>query len=116
MDQHAVIEFEDYPDEWTKVRIGGLTIREYEGIYDAANEAARAMSPEHLSTLREKLAVVLDSWSYDEPCDADGLRDRDPNWMLALAREWVVGVRRVPLPLPRRSFGTEASDTEDPSS
>lgn len=115
MDRTAVIEFEDYPDEWTRVRLDG-PFREYRVIYDAGVAATRQMSPENFEALCAALAPKLVEWSYSESCDATGLTERDPNWIIALAREWVMGVRDVPLPLRARSSDGEPSeDQESPS-
>lgn len=106
----AVIEFGDYPDEWVRVRLG-VPMRDYEAIVDAAEACLRRFLPEELRALRAAVLPVIDSWSYPEPVDADGLAERDPNWLLAVVREWATAVRRVPLPLPARS--SDGAPSED---
>ena len=113
MDTHAVIEFEEHPDEWTRVRVSGVSVRDFGAVVEAYNEAARRFMPEPVDALCDKFAPFLDSWSYPEDTTADGLRERDVNLLLAIVREWVTGVRSVPLPLPRRSSDGEPS--EDPT-
>lgn len=109
MDSHAVIEFEEYPDEWTRVRISDVSVRDFGAVIAAFNEAARRFMPEPIEKLCELFAPYIDSWSYPEPVDADGLLSRDVNLLLALVREWVTGVRSVPLPLRLRSSDGEPS-------
>jgi len=113
MDTHAVIEFEDYPDEWVRVRLTGVSVQRFGDLVNAYNDAALRFMPEPVDRLCELFAPLVDSWSYDEDVNVDGLRARDVNMLLALVREWVTGVRSVPLPLPKRSSGGEPP--EDPT-
>lgn len=113
MAEFAVVEFEEYPDEWVRLRISGVSMRGYEAIVAAASELVERFMPEQLQALRAAILPVIDSWSFADQIDEDGLAERDPNWLLAVAREWLTGVRGVPLPLRVRSSDTEQS--EDPS-
>ena len=113
MDTHAVLEFEEYPDDEVRVRITGVSVRDFGAIVDAFNEALGRFMPEPIGKLCDLFAPYLDSWTFDEPADADGLRERDVNLLFAIVREWVTGVRQVPLPLRLRSSDGEPS--EDPT-
>lgn len=109
----ARLEFGEYPDDWVVVRISGVSVREFGRVIGAFNDAALRFMPEPVEALCDTFAPYLDSWSFPEPADAEGLRDRDVNLLLAIVREWVTGVRQVPLPLPLRSSAGEQS--EDPT-
>lgn len=115
MDQFAVIEFEEYPDEWVRVRLSGVSMRTYEAVVDTYNEAVLRYMPDQLRALRSAVLPVIDSWSFPEPVGEDGLAERDPNWLMAVGKEWVKAVRNVPLPLPRRSSDGEPSEDQSPS-
>jgi hypothetical protein len=112
---YAIIEYDEMPDEWVRVRLGGVPIRDFNAIVDAYNEAAFRYMPEPIGALCDAFAPMLDSWSYPEPPDGDGLRSRDVNHLFALVRDWVKEVRNVPLPLRRRPSDTEPSESESPS-
>jgi hypothetical protein len=110
-DTYAVIEFED-ADSWVRVRLTGVPMSTYESVVDAVDTVYRRFMPDELRALREVFAPLVESWSFPEPVGVEGLAARDPNWLLAVVREWASGVRSVPLPLPRRSSAgdTSASD------
>lgn len=110
MDTHARLEFEEYPDEWVRVRVSGVSVRDFGKVIAAYNDAAGRFMPEPIETLCDTFAPYLDSWSFPEPADADGLRERDVNLLLAIVREWVAGVRQVPLPLRQRSSDGDTSE------
>lgn len=114
MDKFAVLEFEEYPDEWTRVRISGVSVRAFEEIVDAGNQAGSTLRPEHFRALCDVFAPFVDSWSYPETPDAAGLVERDMNLLLGFVRSWVTGVREAPLPLPRRPSATAPSESESP--
>lgn len=111
MERYAVIEFEEYPDEWVRVRLTGASVRLYNAIIEAFNEAVVRWMPEPIEKLCDAIAPFLDSWSYPEAADGDGLRERDPAFVFAIARAWVREVRDVPLPLPRKS--SDGAPSED---
>lgn len=113
MDRFAVIEFEDYPDEWTRVRLGGVSVREFGDVIEKFNEAVVRYMPEPIAALCEAFGPFIDSWSYPEEPGAEGLREREPGLVFAIVRSWVRGVRDVPLPLPRRS--SDGDPSEDPT-
>lgn len=113
MDRFAVIEFEEYPDVEVRVRLTGASVRAYNAVIEAFNEAMMRWMPEPIEKLCDVIAPFLDSWSFPEPADADGLREREPAFVFAIARAWVREVRDVPLPLPRKS--SDGDTSEDPS-
>jgi hypothetical protein len=113
-DTYAVIEFEEYGDDWVRVRLSGISMATYEAVVDATSAAYRRFMPEELRALRDVFAPLVDSWSFPEPVGVEGLAERDPNWMLAVVREWASGVRNVPLPLPRRSSDGDTSVDPNP--
>lgn len=110
MEQTALIELDEYPDEWIRVRLSGASVRQYNDVVNAYNEAVLSWMPEPVDAMCIKFAPFLVEWSYPEPCDLDGLRDRDINVTFATVKAWVKGVRDVPLPLPRKSSDGEPSE------
>src|SRR5690349_18802423 len=101
MDQTALIEFDD--ESWWRVRLSGASIRQYNEIVEKYNTAVLSWMPEPVDAMCVAFAPFLEGWSFDDPCDLEGLRGRDINTTFAVVRAWVVGVRDVPLPLPRKS-------------
>lgn len=112
-EQFAVIEFEEYPDEWFRVRVNGVSVREFDAAIETYNESAVRFMPGPIEKLCDLFAPFLESWSRDGDPD---VRELDVNLLLALVREWVNGVRNVPLPLPRRSSDGEPSEDPTPNS
>ena len=116
MERFAVIEFDEYPDEWVRVRLTGASVRLYNAVVETFNESVVRWMPEPIERLCDAIAPFLDSWSYPETADGEGLRERDPPFVFAVARAWVREVRDVPLPLPRKSSDGEASEDPSPES
>lgn len=108
----ARISFDEEPDEYV-VRLSPVSLRDYGAIIELYTAALSESWPESLLPLYAKFAPLIAEWSFPERITAKALESRDPNTMLALVREWASGVRRAPLPLPRRSSDTAPS--EDPS-
>jgi hypothetical protein len=96
------IEFDEYPGEEIVARLSPVPLDTFDAIVDAYIEAAEII-PEKVRALANLFGPLLVSWSFPEPADAAGLGARDPNLIVAIAREWIMGVRTVPLPLPVRS-------------
>lgn len=95
----ASIRFEDEPEQETVLRISGVPLRL---LFDIQERPIRLIRAD-LTWLAEQLAPYLVSWTYPEPADATGLLERDPNWLVALRREWIRAIAEVPLPLAVRS-------------
>lgn len=114
MEKYAVVEFDDYPDDWVRVRLSGVSIRAFERVVDAGNKAGITTRPAAFRELADLFAPFVDSWSFPEEPSADALLDRDMNFLLATVKAWVSGVREVPLPLPRRPSDTALSESESP--
>ena len=114
MAKTAVIEFDEYPDEWVRVRLD-ISVREFGVLVDTYNQAALRYMPEPIATLCDTFGPFLVEWSFPETADAEGLRERNVNLLLSLARSTIEGVRDVPLPLPRRSSDGEPSAAPSPT-
>ena len=108
------IEFEEYPDDTIVVRVSPVPVDDLFTVLDAFTQFR---TREGFVALVEAFAPFLESWTFPEPADAEGLRKRDINLVLAIVREWREGVGEVPLPLPRRSSdgGPSEAPQESPS-
>lgn len=118
-DKFGVIEFEEYPDEWYRVRLSPVPLSRYRDVvaaYKAAGESG--ILADELVALLKVFIPVVDSWSHEAEVSLDALLELDPNLLFALVGQWINGVRSVPLPLPRRSSdGAPSADPEtSPSS
>lgn len=111
MERFAVLEFEDLPD--VRVRISPVPFGQFNAIYDLYLAAEEFRTPDRVGPMVDAFAPFLDSWEYPEPATREGLDAREVPFLCAVVREWIQGVRRVPRPLPRRSFDGEPS--EDPT-
>jgi hypothetical protein len=96
------IEFDEYPDQEIVARLSPVPLDTFDAIVDAYLEAAEIIA-EKVRALAELFGPLLVSWSFPEPADAAGLGARDPNLIVAIVGQWILGVRTVPLPLPVRS-------------
>lgn len=114
MEKYAVVEFDDYPEDWIRVRISGVSVRVFEHVVDAGNKAGVTSRPTDFRALADVFAPFVESWSFPEEPSAETLLDRDMNLLLATVKAWVTGVREVPLPLPRRPSDTTPSESESP--
>jgi len=110
----ARLEFDEYPDDHIVVRLSPVSLDDFDAIVDLFNVAGRQVLAKPIRALYAKWApVALISWSFPEPATVAGLGARDPNLGLAIVRQWIEGVRHVPLPLPVPSSGTAQSDSPD---
>lgn len=115
MDTLATLVFEDLDGE-VVVRLSPVPMRVY---FDLIKRRAEASTVEDYEALFRAFcdAGLLVSWTFPEPCNFDGLMARDVKFGLAVLRDWVAGVRSVPLPLPRSaSGGTESTPEASPPS
>lgn len=110
-EQYAVIEFEEYPDEWYRVRLSPVPLDDYETVVDAYREAGEVgLLPAELRAMVGLFVPFLESWSRDDKVTVKALGKLDANLLYALVGQWINGVRRVPLPLPKRSSDGEPSE------
>ena len=110
-DTTATLVFYEYPDDEIVVRLSPIPMRAYFDLladYDAANTA-----PAYAALFERFVGLgLLVSWTFPEPCDVDGFMARDFKLGLAIVKQWIVGVRDVPLPLPRSASGGTPSTPE----
>ena len=93
----ATIVFDEYPDDEVTVILSPVPVATYFDIIEKANTLR--FDPAEFRALFEQFAPFIDSWTFPEPTDADGLLAQDYNLGLAIIREWAREVRSVPLPL-----------------
>lgn len=110
-EKFAVIEFDEYPDEWYRVRLSPVSLDDFEAIVDAYLAADKiGLMPKELRAMAALFVPLLESWSHKKPVTLKALGSLDPNLLFALVGQWINGVRSVPLPLPRRSSDGEPSE------
>ena len=98
-DRHAVIEFEEYPEQEFRVRLSPVPLSEFEAITEAFVGVIGAMLPDNTRALTVAFGPFYDG----------DLTTLDVNVFLALVREWLREVRTAPLPLRARSSDGEQS-------
>lgn len=111
----ATLVFDEYPDDEIVVRLSPVPMRHYFALVEKWDAAERL--GDYAALFREFAeAGLLISWTFPEPCDVDGFLARDFKLGVAIVREWIQGVRDVPLPLPRSaSAGTPSTPEASPS-
>lgn len=107
-----VLTFDEYPDTEFRAVISPVPLRDFLAIVAAYEEAARTMLPDQIGTMCDLFAPYS-----REPATRDAFGDLDPNLILGIVGEWVMGVRRAPVPLRHGSSGGGASpaDSQSPS-
>ena len=103
-----------YPDGEYTFNVA-VSLDEFEAIWDLFDAALRQYNPTNLRALANRWAPIAGLQRDEELVDIGSL---DPNLLLSLVREWIRGVRDVPLPLPVRSSDgdTSADPSPEPSS
>ncbi|CAB4173624.1 hypothetical protein UFOVP1028_38 [uncultured Caudovirales phage] len=107
----ATLVFEEYPDDEIVVRLSPVPMRDYFGLAQQLDAASSAADYTALFGAFVDAGVLV-SWTFPEPCDLPGMMARDFKLNLAIIRQWIAGVRSVPLPLPRRPSGGTPSTPE----
>lgn len=107
----ATLVFDEYPEHEIVVRLAPVPMRLF---FDLMAESDTARTVGALRDLFAKFidAGLLVSWTFEEPCTLDGYLERDKALGIAIVRQWIEGVRNVPLPLPLSASGGTRSTPE----
>lgn len=113
MKQHSV-PFED--GEYT-FRVSPVSLKDYEEVSDLLEQAhLRFRGGKAIRAFVDRFVEVAAPAVDDRQLTADDLAALDVNLILSLGRQWDVGVRGVPLPLPLPPSDTTVSEANPPQS
>lgn len=102
------VRFEESPDDEIVLRLSPVPTGELLRIMDLMSELL--LTRESLAVLCEAFAPFVESWTYPEDIDADGLLARDFNQLYVVVNHWVREVRDAPPPLLLGSSGGAPSE------
>ena len=102
------LRFDDWPDDEIVVRIQPVPTADLLDIWEQLRKVR--LNQESMRELAERFVPFVESWTFPEPTDADGLMARDFNLFYAIVGSWVSGVRDAPLPLLRAPSDGEPSE------
>jgi hypothetical protein len=108
----ATLTLEDDTGSSVVVRISPVPVGV---LYDVEARARRLpRTRAQFDALADAFLPFVESWTYPEPVDRDGLAARDINLALAIVHGWLRGVASAPLPLLRTSSDGEPSADDAP--
>lgn len=117
MARTIILEFEEYPDDEFTVTVSPVPLATFEKISELYGTAAAEFTSKGTGDGIRALAKAFGPVAHPQAKGKGvALADLDPNLALALVRQWHAGVRKVPLPLPRRSSAGEPSAETSPQS
>lgn len=109
-EKFARIEFEEYPDDWYRVRLSPVSLATFRDVTAAYRAAAEAeWMADELASAVELFVPLIESWSHKAKVSVEHALTLDTNVLIALLGHWINGVRVVPLPLRRGSSDGEPS-------
>ena len=107
------LTFEEYPDDEIVLRLSPVPMTVFFDIVERFDRAQAGTLADKLDLFRSfGDAGLVESWSYPEPTNGDGLLARDFGLAIQIVSQWLEGVGQVPRPLPPSASGGTLSTPE----